>query len=64
MFDVAFTASEDKTVRVWSTKNGQLLQTIALESSVWQVLHNIHMNNVDNIILNDNIRWLRLRITE
>ncbi|XP_952449.1 uncharacterized protein TA12235 [Theileria annulata] len=59
-FDVAFSASEDKTVRVWSTKNGQLLQTIALESSVWQVVETTY-NGIATIELSGKVTLWKLK---
>ncbi|KAK2198014.1 bifunctional WD40 repeat/WD40-YVTN repeat-like-containing domain superfamily/WD40-repeat-containing domain superfamily [Babesia duncani] len=37
LYDVFYTSSEDKTVGIWDVNNGQMLQLISLESSVWQV---------------------------
>ncbi|BAM39980.1 uncharacterized protein TOT_020000247 [Theileria orientalis strain Shintoku] len=59
-FEVAFSGSEDKTARVWSTVNGHLLQTINLESSVWQVVETQY-NGIATIELSGKVTLWSLR---
>ncbi|KAK1938629.1 WD domain, G-beta repeat containing protein [Babesia divergens] len=53
-YSVFFTSSEDKSVKVWDLMTGQILQSLALETSVWKVIETRH-HGIVVIPLNGNV---------